>query len=261
MQPTVVLTPEQIEFFHREGYLVLDAITTQEEVERLREIYDQLFEQRVGREIGHQFDLAGPDEDGKEERLPQILGISSYAPELRNSLYHVNARAIACQLLGPGAEFQGEHAIRKPPGGPATPWHQDEAYLDSDKDHPVVSFWMPLQEATLENGCMYFIPGSHRWEVQPHHPINHDPRVHGLEMDEVDDSLAVACPIPAGGATIHTLRTAHYTPPNRSASPRRAYTVNYGFPSKPRAEGDRDFYWNRLKQTAREARARQAHES
>ncbi len=59
MRPTVLLTQEQVDFYHREGYLALDAITTPEEVEWLRSIYDRLFEARAGREVGDQFDLGG----------------------------------------------------------------------------------------------------------------------------------------------------------------------------------------------------------
>ncbi len=254
-QSTIKLTNEQIAFYHREGYLAIDAITTPEEVAWLREIYDRLFTQRAGREEGNQFDLAGADEDGVAASLPQILRPDKYAPELARSLCRVNALAIAKQLLGAEAEYHGEHAILKPAlHGAETPWHQDEAYWDSDLEYNELSVWIPLQEANLENGCMHFIPGSHRFEVMPHHTINHDPRIHGLEIDAIDPAKAVACPLPPGGATFHGPRTLHYTPPNRSAIPRRAYILGFGTTAKRRAT-PRDFYWNRQKQTAREERA------
>ncbi len=116
---------------------------------------------------------------------------------------------------------------------------------------------MPLQEATPENGCMYFLPGTHRWEVRPHHPIGDDPRVHGLQIDvDVDMSATVACPLPPGGATFHYSRTLHYTPPNRSSVPRRAYILGFGAPSR-KHESPRDFYWQAARQTPREQRARE----
>ncbi|HEY0866132.1 MAG TPA: phytanoyl-CoA dioxygenase family protein, partial [Fimbriimonas sp.] len=220
VQPTLRLTDEQVAFYHREGYLAIGALTTPDEIERLREIYDDLFIRRVGRERGDQFDLAGTDEEGKEASLPQILGPSKYAPELIEGLLFANARAAARQLLGEEAEFGGDHAIFKPAhSGAPTPWHQDEAYWNPAVDYNSLSIWVPLQEATLENGCMQFIPGSQNLEVQPHHSIGNDPRVHGLEIDEVDDSSAVACPLPAGGATFHGSRTLHFTGANRSDVP------------------------------------------
>jgi ectoine hydroxylase-related dioxygenase (phytanoyl-CoA dioxygenase family) len=116
-----------------------------------------------------------------------------------------------------------------------------------------------LQEATTENGCMHFVPGSHRGEVVPHRPIGGDPRVHGLEVEPgvVDVSTAVACPLPAGGATIHASRTLHYTSPNRSTGHRRAYIISGGTPEEPAAE-PREFPWQAVRRTAREERARRA---
>ncbi len=131
--PTVSLTEEQIAFYHDNGFLAIDAITTQEEIVRLRGVYDTIFEQRAGRDEGNQFDLAGSDEEGKAASLPQILNPRKYAPELADTLYEANARDIAVQFLGPAATFAGDHAIFKPAGsGAPTPWHQDEAYWDPE---------------------------------------------------------------------------------------------------------------------------------
>jgi ectoine hydroxylase-related dioxygenase (phytanoyl-CoA dioxygenase family) len=254
---TIQLTQDQIDFYHREGYLVLPAITTAEELVRLRAIYDRLFAERAGRAEGNQFDLAGADEEGKQATLPQILGPARYAPELNDFLFKRNAKLIAAQLLG-GEATGGDHAILKPPRyGAATPWHQDEAYWNPDLEYNSLSIWMPLQDATVESGCMQFVPRSHRQGVLAHHPINNDPRVHGLEVDNLDATAVVPCPIAAGGVTIHNCRTLHYAGPNRTAEPRRAYIQVFGLPTKPRAE-TRDFYWQRIQQTARMDRRKAA---
>jgi ectoine hydroxylase-related dioxygenase (phytanoyl-CoA dioxygenase family) len=257
-EATVTLTQEQIEFYHREGYLVLQSITTPEELVRLRKIYDHLFETRAGRETGNQFDLGGTDEEGKEAKLPQILGPSRYAPELREGLFFANANSISKQLLGPECNFGGDHAILKPARiGAPTPWHQDEAYWGPDYNYNSFSLWFPLQPATMENGCMWFVPKSHQLEIFPHHSINHDPRVHGLEVEGADTSTAVACPIPAGGCTIHHNRTLHYAGPNVSDIPRRAYILGYGTAGIKRID-NRRFPWNEKKKTARDERAQAA---
>lgn len=254
--PTVTLTPEQIAYFHENGFLAVERITTDEEVEWLRGVYDRLFAERAGRDEGNQFDLGGTDEEDKEAALPQILSPTKYAPELKEGIFRVNALAIARQLLGPEVTPTGDHAIFKPAGiGAPTPWHQDEAYWNPDLEYRSISIWIPFQEATLDNGCLYFLPKSHRWEVQPHHSIGHDPRIHGLEMDEAPDmAAAVACPLPPGGATIHLNRTAHYAGPNKSGVPRRAFIVGFGLPATKRSE-PRRFPWNEIKQTPRAARA------
>jgi ectoine hydroxylase-related dioxygenase (phytanoyl-CoA dioxygenase family) len=261
MEPTIILSREQIDFFHANGYLRMEVITTPEEVVRLRRAYDRIFSLRAGRDEGNQFDLAGADTDDVSASLPQILNPRKYAPELSGTLYEVNASAIAKQLLGPDAEFTGDHAIFKPAhSGAPTPWHQDEAYWDPGRNYRSVSFWMPLQEATRENGCMQFRPGSQKSEVIPHRSIGGDTRIHGLEtVDPIDAADAVACPLPPGGATIHGSRTLHVTGANLSGVPRRAYILGFGTPSTPRADGRR-FPWNEIKNTAREERRRASQE-
>lgn len=256
MEPTIHLTQDQIDFYHREGYLALDSISTQEEISWMQGIYDMLFASRAGREEGNQFDLGGTDEEGSEAVLPQILNPTKYAPELKEGLFRVNAASIARQLLGPDAKWGGDHAIFKPARiGAATPWHQDESYWNPMMEYNSFSLWMPLQPATLENGCMQFVPRSHRLEVLAHHCINNDPRIHGLEVDSADTSTAVACPLPPGGCTIHHNRTLHYAGPNMSEIPRRALILGFSLPAHPRTE-PRSFPWNDLKQTPREARAK-----
>lgn len=259
IKSTITLTEAQIAFYHENGYLAIDAITTPEEIAKLRVVYDQLFDRKAGREEGNQFDLAGTDEEGKAATLPQILNPRKYAPELAGTLYEVNARAIAEQLLGAGAGFSGDHAIFKPAGvGAPTPWHQDEAYWDAGTNYHSLSVWMPLQEATLENGCMTFIPGRSDQEVQPHQSIGGDTRIHGLEMlNPADKAKAVACPLPPGGATFHDSRTAHFTGANKSAVPRRAYILIFGTETTRRTD-DRTFPWNDARSTARDARAAEA---
>jgi ectoine hydroxylase-related dioxygenase (phytanoyl-CoA dioxygenase family) len=247
LSPTVRVSDEQVAFFRENGFLAIDAITTPDEIERMRVAYDEIFARRAGREEGMQFDLAGTDEDDQEAALPQILDPRRFSAALRDTLYEVNALAISRQLLGEEARMTGSHAIFKPAGhGAATPWHQDEAYWDPGQNYLSLSVWMPLQEATLENGCMQFVPGSHLLEVLGHHHINHDPRIHGLEVDEgvADLSGAVACPLPAGGATFHLSRTLHYTGPNRTSVPRRAFILGFAVP-QPRRDTPRDFPWQR----------------
>ncbi len=259
------LTPEQVAFFNEEGYLAIDALTSQEEVAWLREIYDRLFEQRAGREEGAQFDLAGTDEEGKEAALPQILNPAKYAPELLDSQLLKNATKLVQQLIGSEAKAQFAHAIFKPAKfGAETPWHQDASYWSPAHRHRAVSIWVPLQEATPENGCMEFVPGSHRdqWVVD-HQSINNDPRIHGLElvpeeMHRVKD--AVACPLPPGGCTVHGGYMLHHTGPNKSDVPRRAIILAGGLPGI-KLDEPRVFPWLQNKQTARIERAKKAEQA
>jgi ectoine hydroxylase-related dioxygenase (phytanoyl-CoA dioxygenase family) len=91
------------------------------------------------------------------------------------------------------------------------------------------NFWMPLQDTSLDMGCMEFIPHSHLGNLKPHHPVGHDPKVHTLETDGISGKNAVKCPLPAGGVTIHQPKTLHYTGPNNSDKWRRAWILVFGY--------------------------------
>ena len=227
---TATLSAEQIAFFRERGYLRLDAITTADEVERLRGVFDRLFAERAGWEKGKSFDLAGTDEADKKPVLPQILNPVEFAPELAETQFRVNALAIARELLGPTAELWFEHAIFKPAHyGAPTPWHQDEAHrYDPGVDYEQLSVWMPLQPATIENGCMQYIPGSNRGPILDHRSLDGDPRKSALEcIGEFDPAAAESCPLPPGGAAIHHCRTLHGAGTNTTDIPRCAYILAF----------------------------------
>src|ERR1700754_1842576 len=101
--------------FHEEGFLVVDALTSPEELVGLRPAYDRLFEQGAVA-ANHRIELSGTD-------LPQGLDAERYAPELARTAAFRNASDLARQLLGPDTVPTGMHAIRKPGRtGVETPW-------------------------------------------------------------------------------------------------------------------------------------------
>lgn len=255
------LSPEEIHRFYEDGFLSVPNITTEEEVVSIRGLYDRLFEQRVGWDKGDFFDFAGTDVPGTAASVPQLLDPSRYEPALRDTLFRRNAHEIAKQLLGSTAELVFEHAMMKPAQtGGVTPWHQDYAFYPKFTNYQSVTFWMPLQPVDLANGCLDFIPGSHKKAMLAHRSVNNDPRIHGLEAIGVDESGLVSCPLEVGGATIHHYRTLHHAGPNRSNGPRRAYALGFGIRSKDFIQRE-DHPWNLEKITARKQRAEQSQTS
>jgi ectoine hydroxylase-related dioxygenase (phytanoyl-CoA dioxygenase family) len=105
-----------------------------------------------------------------------------------------------------------------------------------------IAFWMPLQKATVENGCMQFVPGSHHESVLPHHQVGDDAEALEVDNPEQYHDEAAACELSPCGATIHHPRTLHYTGPNKTKEPRRAYILDLGTPPEER-EKPRDFPW------------------
>lgn len=104
MSQKAILSEKELNRFHSDGFTYTDQITTFDDVAYVREIFDQMFQERLGREEGNQFDLAGSDEEGKEASLPQIKDPARYAPELKESKLIENASTALSQLFGETVE-------------------------------------------------------------------------------------------------------------------------------------------------------------
>lgn len=247
------LSDAEVGRFRDDGYLVLPALCGPGEVGRVRAILRGLFEQQAGRDEGNQLDMLSPDRPGCARIQPQIVKPSLYAPELLRTGPFRRVQALARQLLGADAQFLFDHSILKPAGKvAATPWHQDEAHGDDPHfRHEQISFWMPLQDVCEENGCMRYLPGSHRGPLLPHRSPGDDPRIHALEClpGSFDESAAVSRPVAAGACILHAGRTLHSALPNRSPADRLAYVVVFRAPPVARTESVH-FSWLAAKRTA-----------
>jgi Phytanoyl-CoA dioxygenase (PhyH) len=255
------LGPEAIAAFRRDGFLRVDNLTTRDEIEALKVVYDRLFTEQRGWSSGDLFDMVGRDDRDKGLSLPQMLWPSRYEPCLRETQLYRSAHSVAQQLLGPQLENILEHAIMKPAGrGAATPWHQDDAFSRKGSGFvEQISIWMPLQDVDVGSGCMHYIRGSNHGPLFEHRSPNNDPRIHGLELVTPPElANCVQVPLPAGSAVIHHSRTLHAAGINASNQPRRAYILGYSVQSRRHHRLTRDYPWNLEKQTARDQRELQA---
>lgn len=232
VEPPTLSSAQVSRFFHQ-GFLALEELTTLDDLAHVRELLDGLFARFRELPPDLAFDLGNQKNHDGTQVTPQINVATRFEPRLLETQVFRNAQTVAKQLLGEQARFSFDHAIYKPPRlGKEVPWHQDLAY-GRNPDHVVfnANFWVPLQEATLENGCMQFIPYSHWGNLLPHRPVGGDPKVHTLEAwPPIDSRAAVACPLKPGGATIQHGKTLHFTAPNNSDKPRRAWILNFAAP-------------------------------
>lgn len=223
-----ILSQDQSRALGKQGFVPIASFLSTDELHAIRAIFDGLFDSNVGKDDGKQFDLAGGAQNSAL-KLRQILEPSDYAPELLDLDVIRRAREITQEYFQSDAmPVMGEHMIFKPAHiGNVTPWHQDQAYHDPTMDERSINFWIALDDTDIENGCMQYAPGSHSNDVLPHHPIGHDPTVHGLEVDNPDvfAKSAVASPLEAGGCVLHLPKTLHYAGPNTTNRQRRAYIL------------------------------------
>lgn len=228
-----LLGPEEVARFYREGFLVIPRLTTPDDVAEIRRALNRLYARFHRLPRTQAIDLGDAARPDGVPQIPEINWTLRLAPRLRSTLAFARCREIAAQLFGGRAEHTGyDHAILKPPrNGRATPWHQDQAFTEDRGPFSSIHFWIALQPVTIEMGCMQFVPGSHLSPLLPHRPVSE--HAHAMQVDDVDLSTAVACPLPAGGATVHLPRTLHATGPNLTDEPRLAWGLEFGPPLPP----------------------------
>jgi non-heme Fe2+,alpha-ketoglutarate-dependent halogenase len=133
-------------------------------------------------------------------------------------------------ILGPDIlVFTSTFFIKEPKTDAITAWHQDATYFGL-QPYEHVTAWVALSEASIEAGCMEFVPGSHRWGQLAHGKetlpgtINAGAR---SISQPFETSTAVFAPVKTGQASLHHTLIAHNSPPNRSNDRRIGFGISY----------------------------------
>jgi len=222
------LTASQMDFFEENGYLAGIPLLSQSQVEQLREELVRLMDPTSpGHHLFHEYHTNESSDPGTI--LFHALGAWRIEPGFHDLLWHPRLVTAARQLLGGPIRFWHDQLFCKPAHhGGVVAWHQDYSYWTRTAPLAHLTCWIALDDATRENGCLHYVPGSHRW---PDLPIT------GLagEMESIRTVLppeleAQFHPVPIelrqGECTFHHARTIHGSYANRTERPRRAVVLN-----------------------------------
>ncbi|MEO7057084.1 MAG: phytanoyl-CoA dioxygenase family protein [Caldimonas sp.] len=136
--------------------------------------------------------------------------------------------ALAEQFVGAGVSVYFSQIFFKPPeGGGPKPAHQDNFYFGPTDIEGVVTAWIALDDATLENGCLYFGDGTNQGPVYSHIAPAGEPFNLQLPPAVLDRQPMVPAPVRKGGVSFHHGNTFHQSGPNHSARWRRACALHY----------------------------------
>lgn len=232
-----VLTREQIAQFDVDGFIKGDVVLSEEEVERLREELDLVMNGETVKKPVLNRNLLDGQEYGmtmsKKETVVQIVNMWMAS----DAYFQHAANPRICEEV---AQLCRTDTLRiwhdqiqyKPPvmGGP-TNWHQDHPAWPIIQPAHLVSAWVALDDATIENGCMWMVPGSHKWgdhgayltSDENFKPVHKEPS----RLPEGVRPEAIPFEIKKGQVGYHHCLTWHGSPHNRSERKRRAIAVHY----------------------------------
>ena len=213
--------------FRTNGFCVVEDLLSAEEVAAYLATYNRFLDGTIdcGQKRSDLGAGVSSNNESGAENITQIMWPSALVPVFREAVYHQRALQIVRGLLGDDVELDFDMLIDKAPrSNTATPWHQDCAYWIDLPDKRAASIWLALDEATIDNGCMWYVPGSHRQPVRPHRPAGTGG---GALVCEADESEGIAVPLRPGSAVIHAGATLHYARGNSTDGHRRAFILNF----------------------------------
>src|SRR5438876_4586266 len=212
------LPPAQVESYERDGFLSPNvALTSREAADFRRKL--AAFEETVGGP------LTSEGTDARYRSRTHVL--LSWVHSL---VRHPAILDAVEDLIGPDIlVYTSTWFIKDPESAAIAAWHQDATYFGL-RPYVHVTPWLALTDATAENGCMEFLPGSHARGQLPHRagvvPGSVNRAGQAITVD-VDDAPAVCAPLRAGEFSLHHTLCLHRSPPNRSSWRRIGLAISY----------------------------------
>mmetsp|Transcript_17065 Transcript_17065/g.28394 ORF Transcript_17065/g.28394 Transcript_17065/m.28394 type:complete len:308 (+) Transcript_17065:39-962(+) len=148
---------------------------------------------------------------------------------LETGVKHPEIVKILREIVSPNVKCMQSMFFVKAPGKPGQAWHQDEIYIPT-RDRSLIGAWIALDDATIENGCLWIHPGSHKagvlYPMSPHADPRFDPTgmLHSFPYDG-EGGVPVECP--AGSVVFFNGYVVHRSLPNKTDGFRRAYVMHY----------------------------------
>lgn len=229
------LGPDAVEFYRNQGYLVVsDALD--------RKNVAELVEETVGICRGDRGEfskegtrpdyLAQAEHMSDEEVQRQLLCIHhphKMSAVMRRYLAEETIVNVLTSVIGPNVKCMQSMLFIKSAGKPGQAWHQDEDFIPT-RDRSLAGAWIALDDATVKNGCLWILPGSHRpgilWPMHAHTDKRFD-CTHESHRFPYTDADAVPVEVSAGAIVFFNGYTLHRSLPNSAPRGFRRVLVNH----------------------------------
>lgn len=222
------LTSQQIEKYQRDGCLVFDEFLSDDELDEMRAAVVESVSQMGKRKVAGDGNPELVEGDTYYDRVfLQRLNLWKINDTIRKYFLNPELGRMLCRLEGiDGIRMWHDQTLQKQPWANPTGWHLDNPYWSFHSRH-AISIWIALDDATIQNGCLFYIPGSHKISRYDNVEIGQDIADLFKTYPEFCTIEPVVAEMKAGMAGVHNGLTAHGAGPNMTPYPRRAMTCAY----------------------------------
>jgi ectoine hydroxylase-related dioxygenase (phytanoyl-CoA dioxygenase family) len=221
------LSEEQITSFNENGYVSGVQVVNDDQIAVLRRELSALMDPGHPRDLFYEYHS---NESTDQNRvLFHALGAWRVSPAFHDILWNPAFLVPASQLLGGPVRFWHDQLFVKPPHhGGVVAWHQDYSYWTRTKPLRHLTCWIGLDDSTPANGCVQYVPRSHRWPDLPKPELTGDfEAIQASLPDDIKDQFRPICAeLKQGESSFHHARTMHGSGRNETAIPRRATVIN-----------------------------------
>lgn len=221
-----MLTEAQLKQYEEQGYMIFEQLFSPDEMRELTRRIDLLDE-----ESEKSLQQSGQRGISFANQINFTAFLNKKDPYIRQFVADDRFVNITTQILGPNVKLYWDQSVYKRPEAPRDfPWHQDNSYQPIDPIH-YLTCWLALEDATIENGCVWIIPGSHKMGL-----VEHKKTDIGLQCYFGDDP-GVPVPLKSGSMVAFHSLLFHRSTPNRSThSTRKGYVIQYSVDGAKHAE-------------------------
>jgi phytanoyl-CoA hydroxylase len=231
-----MIAPEQIRQYREQGYVAIHDLLSPEEIDELNRHAASVVTGRAAL-TGNNRIWMEPDaeeqnlvKDGPDPEYLFKIGHQMHMDDPVFQKYAIHPRIVEIlrKLVGRDIKCVQSMFLDKPPHlGVGQPYHQDSWYLKTDPDS-LMAVWIACDDAEVDNGCLFVVPGSHRDPIHPHEkPLDPRQRKIYIEVHSARTRVEQAIPLKTGSAAFFTGHTLHRSGHNTTMRHRRAYVLHY----------------------------------
>ena len=223
-----MLTQQQLDAFQTQGHLTVESVFTRNEIEESVADVEQWSDEFLGGMTDERREWYLETETTGRPRLRKLDNPVFHREAFRRMSRKPVLVATVEQLLGPSVSVFFSQVFLKPPeGGGPKPAHQDNFYFRPSDPDALLTVWVALDDATTENGCLYYADGSHRQPLLDHVAPVEQPFNLRIPSEQSSRFALTPAPVASGGVSIHHGNTLHQSSANRSRKPRRAVAMHF----------------------------------